>query len=150
MNSGTDVFISYAITRGEKNRIKGVEFTISANTKLVSETNEADEKREIGAIASFDKKMLLSDLLGECQSNGITLTQKDAEEIIETAYEVIPEKLVPNATGELFDANRENRSWRIFSNIKYLAQTIQSGKKITSTTAWIKAAIQNDFANDPL
>ena len=151
VNSGTDVFISYAITRGEKNRIKGVEFTISANsTKPMPETNEADEKGRGGATVAFDKKMLLSDLLGECRSKGITLEQKDAEEIIETAYEVIPEKLIPNVTGELFDANREKRSWRILSNIKYLAQTIQAGKRITSTTAWIKAAIQKDFANDPL
>lgn len=46
VNSGTDAFISYAITHGDKNRIKGVEFTISANsTKLVSETNKADGKK---------------------------------------------------------------------------------------------------------
>ena len=151
INNGTDIFLSYAITRGEKNRIKAVEFTISSNSsKLMAETDEVDDKENIKETVAFDKKMLISDLLRECQSKGIALEKKSAEEIIETAYEVVPPKFIPNVTGELFDANREKRSWRIFSNMQYLAQTIQAGKKITSITAWIKAAIQKDYANDPL
>ena len=62
----------------------------------------------------------------------------------------IPPKLVQNVTGECYDANRSKRTWRILSNIKYLAQTIKAGKPVKNTKSWLKAAIREDYANDPL
>lgn len=156
INSGTDISISYTVTRGEKNKIKSLEFTIAANNaNLHTENNETGNeagsiKENSSELLSFDKKMLLADIVDECLCREISLAPKDAEEIMETAYEVIPPKIVQNVTGESFDANRDKRTWRIISNIKYLAQKLQEGKKIARPKSWIKAAIQNDYANDPL
>ncbi len=151
VNNGTDISISYTVTRGEKNRIKAIEFTIAANSaKLLSEHNKAEGEDENSELLSFDKKILLSDIVNECMQQDIHLSPKDAAEIADRAYEVIPPKLVQNVTGECYDANRSKRTWRILSNIKYLAQTIKAGKPVKNTKSWLKAAIKEDYANDPL
>ncbi len=94
--------------------------------------------------------MLHSDIVAECLRLELPLSVMDAAEIMELAYAVVQPSIVPNAPGGHFDANRDKRTWRVLSNIKLLEQMRRKGNLIESPKSWLKAAIQEDYSDDPL